>query len=370
MARRTLKKEDLRDLIYGSAFYAGGGGGNMADGEALLELLPEGTEVQLCPMAEMEWDVNVVSTMVAAMGSPVATAGMTFSDESVNTVRGMIEEARSQGKDLRYIYSGEQGGANTMLAPYTAAILGLPLLDTDANGRAVPELTTGLAPIHGIPTSPVVMASGKGDLMVLRTEDPLDSTACEALGRQMADLYRGIGFAAWLMNRQDHEKASAVGQITLDLKVGAVLRRYPAKDILEQLIKELGHFSVFVLVRSAVITKIEIKTEMGFDYGITTLEDDDGNRFTVHFQNENLYARDGKGKVLLTVPDMITLLNLEDNRPLSNSETKEGQKVMVLGIKAHAKWNDAGGYECWDEVLRQTGYAVAGPRVPLLKPQE
>ena len=64
---------------------------------------------------EMEDDENIVSTMVAALGSPVATKGRTFQDESVNAVKGMAAEAKFLGKELKYVYSGEMGGGNTML---------------------------------------------------------------------------------------------------------------------------------------------------------------------------------------------------------------------------------------------------------------
>ena len=58
------------------------------------------------------------------------------------------------------------GGGNTLLPLYAAWKCGLPVIDTDGNGRAVPELNTGLLPVHGIPTSPVILSSEAGDTMV------------------------------------------------------------------------------------------------------------------------------------------------------------------------------------------------------------
>ena len=75
--------------------------------------------------------------------------------------------------------------------------------------------------MHGIPTSPVVLASEKGDTIVGRAKDPMDSKACENIARYMCQAYdQGIGFAAWMMNKEDHLKASAVGQMTKTIEVG------------------------------------------------------------------------------------------------------------------------------------------------------
>lgn len=83
-----------------------------------------------------EMEEKAVSTMVAALGSPVATKGRTFQEESVNAVLGMEAEARFEGKDLKYVHSGEQGGGNTLLPIYAAWKTGKPIIDTDGNGQS------------------------------------------------------------------------------------------------------------------------------------------------------------------------------------------------------------------------------------------
>ena len=208
-----LNKEQLKNIVYGASFYGGGGGGSMQEGLALIEAMYKEDPkayIEMIDIEEMEDDENIVSTMVAALGSPVATKGRTFQDESVNAVKGMAAEAKFLGKELKYVYSGELGGGNTMLPLYAAWKNGLAIIDTDGNGRAVPELNTGLLPVHEIPTSPVILASELGDTIVGRTEDPMDSKACENIARYMCQAYnQGIGFAAWMMNKADHLKASA-----------------------------------------------------------------------------------------------------------------------------------------------------------------
>ena len=199
---QSLNLENLKNIVIGSTFFGGGGGGSREEGDALVELMKEeggsGLEIPLVQVSQMETKKDgreVVSTMVAALGSPTATKGKTFVDEAQNAVEGMIREAKNSKKELVYIYSGEQGGGNTMLPIYVAYKKGMPLLDVDGNGRAVPAMDTGLQPIHGVPTSPVVLASEAGDTIVGTTKDPLDCKACEQIARYLCQspMIRGSG---------------------------------------------------------------------------------------------------------------------------------------------------------------------------------
>ena len=367
-----LNKEQLKNIVYGASFYGGGGGGSMQEGLALIEAMYKEDPkayIEMIDIEEMEDDENIVSTMVAALGSPVATKGRTFQDESVNAVKGMAAEAKFLGKELKYVYSGEMGGGNTMLPLYAAWKNGLAIIDTDGNGRAVPELNTGLLPVHEIPTSPVILASELGDTIVGRTEDPMDSKACENIARYMCQAYnQGIGFAAWMMNKADHLKASALGQMSLAEKVGEILRNNDAETAFEkmnQLVAESGR-RLNVFVPSGTIKDITIDSVGGFDTGVTTIKGDNGKEYKVTFQNENLFVEEAGGDVKITVPHIISTFELKDGKavPVSNSETYVGQKVALVSLRAHDRWYDEEEcYGCWENILISAGYAMVKPQV-------
>ncbi len=369
---KELRQEELTSIVYGSSFYGGGGGGASEEGLALIKVMYEEDPhacIRMIDISQMEEDPNIVSTMVAALGSPVATKGKTFQDESVNAVKGMGEEARFQGKQLKYVYSGEMGGGNTMLPLYAAWKCGLPVLDTDGNGRAVPELNTGLLPVHGIPTSPIILASEAGDTIVARTEDPMDGAACEKIARYMCQAFdQGIGIAAWMMNKEQHLQASALGQMTLAVEVGDILRNTQSADVIQRLqhyfdVKETPFRPI---VEAGTITDIKISSEGGFDTGVTTVRADSGEIVTVIFQNENLYVQ-AEGKTIVTVPSIISMLDLGNEKmavPVSNSETYVGQRVALTETKANERWYDLPEcYTCWDEVLVSAGYRAVKPEV-------
>lgn len=369
---RELRRTELTNIVYGSSFYGGGGGGSREEGLALIEAIykeePDAF-IRMIDITEMEEDPNVVSTMVAALGSPVATKGKTFQDESVNAVKGMGEEAKFQGKDLRYVYSGEMGGGNTMLPLYAAWKCGLPIIDTDGNGRAVPEMNTGLLPVHGIPTSPVILASEAGDTIVARTKNPMDSAACEKIARYMCQAFdQGIGFAAWMMNRKQHMQASALGQMTLAIKVGSVLMSVPASGAIGRLSDffNWNRIPFRPIVETGTITDIEITSAGGFDTGVTTVRADSGEIYKVVFQNENLYVEAGD-KTIVTVPSIISMLDLSNEAmavPVSNSETYVGQRIALTETKANERWYDLPEcYGCWNEVMVSAGYRIVKPEV-------
>lgn len=369
---RELRRTELTNIVYGSSFYGGGGGGSSEEGLALIEAMykeePDAV-IRMIDITEMEEDPNIVSTMVAALGSPIATKGKTFQDESVNAVKGMSEEAKFQGKELRYVYSGEMGGGNTMLPLYAAWKCGLPILDTDGNGRAVPELNTGLLPVHGIPTSPVILASEAGDTIVARTEDPMDGAACEKIARYMCQAFdQGIGFAAWMMNREQHLQASALGQMTLAIEVGSILMSVPVSEAIGSLADYFGKKQIPFrpIVEAGTITDIEITSAGGFDTGVTTVQADNGEICKVIFQNENLYAEAGD-KTIVTVPSIISMLDLSNEQmaaPVSNSETYVGQRIALTETKANERWYDLPEcYGCWNEVMVSAGYRTIKPEV-------
>ena len=98
----------------------------------------------------------------------------------------------------------------------------------------------------------------------------------------------------------------------------------------------------------------------------TIIAGNDGETYKVDFKNENLIIRDAEDRALLVVPEIITLIDTDTMKPLSNADTAEGQNVMLLGVKAPQRWWDIpAGYDCWAHILKLIGYSKADVAVPL-----
>lgn len=179
---------------------------------------------------------------------------------------------------------------------------------------------------------------------------------------------QGIGFAAWMMNKDQHKDASALGQMTLAIEVGDILMKTPAAEAVEKLQSYFGEKKIpfSPIVSAGTIVDIQIDSAGGFDTGVTTVRADNGEEFKVVFQNENLYVEAGE-KTLVTIPSIISTLDLSDEKhavPVSNSETYVGQRIALTAVKADDRWYDMPEcYECWNEVMVSADYRNAKPEV-------
>lgn len=358
---RTLERKEIMDIIYGATFYGGGGGGSIKGALAMMKNMSIGElKINLYDLAEIS-DTDY-AVMIAGLGSPVAMEEKDFGPEAVNVFNGIRKELKKEGRAINYIYSGEMGGFNTFVPMYAAIKTQTPMVDVDGNGRAVPEINTGLLPIYKIPLSPFALANAANDVMITFPNDEFDSVACETIARQMCMAYgMSIGFSTWIMDKDQMKEAAAVGQLQLAQTVGNVILK--AKVSGQDVVKELQSVVEMREVVRGKITKIEIKTEGGFDHGTTTIQGKNGEEFLVDFKNENLLIRTPKGETLMTVPDIITMIDPKTCEPLSNADTAVGQTVSLIITPVDKKWwGIPEGYNCWREIMKQIGYT--GEAVP------
>ncbi len=355
---RIIQEQDLADVITGAAFLAGGGGGAPAHGFKLLDELKSLSRAQvtlldLDEMRDDEW-----AAMVAIIGSPRAMLDTKSFPEAVTAFKAMQEEAGRAGRKVTYLMSGELGGSNTMVPLYVAAVEGVPFVDADGNGRAVPELATGLHPVGGIPESPMTMAARNGDTVVIHLKNQLDHQSAENIARHICMAYGMMAaFSTWTVNREMIVDKLVPNAISRCMTVGRAFREVTGIDgLVEALERDAGAKLLF----TGKISRIQLRTEGGFDFGTTHLVGTGawaGRSMSIDFKNENMLLRGQGGKVVATVPDLITTVNLDTMSPLTNADTAEGQTVAVLGAKAPVNWfKSSAGFDCFRPILGKLGY--------------
>lgn len=360
---RKLHKQDIVEILYGATLLGAGGGGSLTQGLAMLDSLEEsGENIELELLDLSEIGENEYAAMVAGLGSPVAMLDPEmpmFGPDAVHAYRAFQKAFISEGKDCKYLYSGEMGGFNTFV-PMLVAILSdkdpakrIKFLDVDSNGRAVPELNTTLNSFYGHPPTPMGLGSLNGDEIAVY---PISDHSGEQIARQMCMLYKmRIGFATWGMNKAEMLEALDVGCVTKAQNIGKafVAAQNGGADLMEELKKamEVREFC------RGVIEKLDIKAEGGFDFGTTVVKGDDGRKYYIDFKNENLILRDEEGKTCLTAPEGIGLVDLDTMMPLTNADTKEGMRLLVTMTPAHPNWwdEDHKAYTCWLPELERVG---------------
>lgn len=352
---RFLNKQDIIEILHGATLLASGGGGPLKLGIRLIEETDAKEPIRLEMFDVEEMEAQTYGAMNAILGSPVAMEKNDFDfADGCEAFLGFREELKRSGKDLKYIYSGEFGGMNTAIPIYTAIATKTPLLDLDTNMRAVPELNTGVLPNQGKPAYPVVLSNTKGDVTCAYSKDPNDSKAAETIARALCMAYgMKIGFATWALNKDEIKSLLTPGSLSYAQKAGkALLKAKEEKaDIFEALRAHIPCSKLGV----GMIENVELVQEDGFDFGTTTIALDTG-RVTIDFKNEHMLLKDESGKVILTVPDTICLVQTDTYEPLTNDQVKAGQHVTVLTAPCAQMWNFPEGYGCFKHILQKMGY--------------
>ena len=158
MAKTYLNEENMRDIIWGATLMGGGGGGSISSGMMLLDSYkkdhPDETlSVEMIDAGDMPKGTYAAAT--AGMGAPAAIAGVDFSAWAANAFAVLRDLAARDGKKLGYNYPVELGGFSTFFPLLLSLKTGLPTVDCDGAGRAVPALETLLLNVNDCPTSPL-----------------------------------------------------------------------------------------------------------------------------------------------------------------------------------------------------------------------
>jgi DUF917 family protein len=341
---REITADNLPDIARGAAVLGTGGGGDPFVGRLLAqEAIRKYGPVTLVGVDELDDEAYAVPT--AYMGAPTVMLEKLPAGPEVTAALRAVESLT--GREATHTLSIEAGGLNSLIPFVAAAETGLPLIDADGMGRAFPELQMLLPTLGGVQASPMAVADERGNAVALRTPD---NAWAERLARSLTvemGCSAAVGLYA-LTGRQvkDH---TVHGTITLCEEVGRTIReaRERHEDPVAAAARVLGGRSVF----TGKVADVQRATAGGFARGsarLTGLGEDTGAALDLAFQNENLVAvRDGE--VVVSVPDLICVLDSDSGEPVTTETLRYGLRVTVLGVPCDPRWRTP------------EGLALAGP---------
>lgn len=361
---RIIGRKEILHILTGATLFGAGGGGPVQPAADMLDRLERergySLEIELRDTDEM--GAGEYAAMAAGLGSPLALIGKEFGPDSVRAFRVFQKALAMEGKTVSCLYSGELGGFNTFV-PMLVSILSdrdpskrIPLLDVDGNGRAVPELNTSLNSARGFPPRPIGMGTLSGDEIILY---PTDDASAERMARALCQTSgMQIGFSTWGMRREELTLNAVCGALSACERVGAILEESYARQIPpSERLREVMDCHTII---SGVVEAVGIEMANGFDVGQSRIRDESGEAVTLAFQNENLFAMDAAGRILVNAPDLICVVGMEADcyRPLTNADIAAGMRVEVLAVPAHPLWwaEDKKAYRCWEPALRRAGF--------------
>ncbi len=341
---RTIGRQQMLDISVGGGFLGAGGGGSVIEGAKLVDrILQFGDGVELASADDI--DDDAWGAVIAGMGSPVASKS---NPRTYSPTWAMEALADAVGFEPAFVIPFETGAGNSLTPMQVAIQKGIPVVDGDPVGRAVPQIDMTTFHLAGIHISPLGLANEERITAVLRTESSYDM---ERVARAISSELGGVAaIACYAMQGVDMKRHIIRDTTTLCEDIGAVIRRTreSSGDVAETL---LERFDAYLLGRGTVAT-VESGTRGGFDFGGVELRGD--VPLDVAFQNENMVAtRDGT--VLATVPDLICAVDAH-GVPITNADIIEGMEITYLGMAADPAFRSPEAFALFSSALDVLGH--------------
>jgi DUF917 family protein len=329
---------NLDDMAMGAAVLGTGGGGDPYIGKLMAgSAMRDRPPVQMLTVDEIADDDLVVPT--AMMGAPTVMVEKLPSGKEIVAAFESLQEFL--GRKIRATMSIEAGGVNSLVPFVVAAKLGIPLVDADTMGRAFPEIQMVTATMVGVTATPMAMADDKGNSAILKT---ISNQWTETFARGIAvNMGAAAYIANYAMTGEQLREAAIPGTMTLIERIGATIREAHQRkdDPIAAVAGVTGGFPFW----TGKISDVVRRTVGGFARGTAKIEGSgeyQGRTLEIDFQNEFLIARDGDAP-LVTVPDLITVLDAETGEPITTESLRYGFRVVVMGIPCDHRWRTAAG---------------------------
>lgn len=340
-------KQECQDFVRGLCFMGTGGGGPPKLGlKLLLDQLEAGREIEWVDIDSL--DDEAWTATVAGMGGRGSTGG---TEEELEQLGCVEEKHGALGRMVGAVqaledYAGVKVeaivpveiGASNVPAPVAAALeLGVPAVDGDyAGGRAIPELPQTIPEIQGVSVCPASFVTRWGDVLIVK--DTVSTAMADRIGRLIiVAAYGGVGVSCYLMPVKEAKELLAAGTLTKALEVGRVIREAREKGAgpVAEAVKAVEGWLLF----QGEVASSEIADEESYAFGLgshelTGVGDHQGHTFKIWYKNE-YHASWMDGQPFVTSPDSLIMVHLETGEPAISYDFSVGDRVAVVGRRAH-----------------------------------
>ena len=340
--------EHVQDLIRGLTLLGTGGGGRPEAGlQALLPHVRAGRAIRWTAfdaVAPDAWVCSVFGMGEIAPGDTLPHAKRVESGYPASWVvarpmsRAVRELEAYTERRIAAVVPFELGAGNTAFAIDAALDLGVPVIDGDLCGRALPDLAQATAALAGIPFTPAAIADPWGTVVLLKAA-PSALVAARigklvSIASKLPDLAAPCAHAGFLMPARQLGDVLIPGGMSRARAVGQAIREATSRRADPAAAAALA-VGGWVLFRGRVVKKVW-ESRDGHMFGLTALEGEErpaGRRVEIWFQDENHVTwRDGRPWV--HSPDLIMVLDAGTGTPYTNADLPEGARVAVLGAPA------------------------------------
>jgi len=335
---RLIDADNLRDIALGATVLGTGGGGDPYIGKLMaMEAIRECGPVQLVSPDEVEDGALIALSFM--MGAPtVMVEKIPNGTELVTAFLGLQEYL---GRTINYTTSAEAGGLNSTSPFVVAARLGIPVVDADGMGRAFPEIQMVTPTMSGIGATPMCLADEKGNQAVITATS---NQWAEKIARTVTiEMGTTAMVAAFSMSGRQLKECMVRGTLSRAEQIGRTIRA--ARGQHNEPVQAVQSVTGGVEIFRGKVRDVSRRTERGFARGTATISGIDqhaASELTLHFQNEHLVA-ERDGEIVVSVPDLITVLDAETGSPITTEGLRYGARVVVIGIRCDPKWRTEAG---------------------------
>ncbi len=332
---RILNEIDIEHMLLGCTMLGTGGGGELEDGlDRIKKDLLNGKEFKLLNLEDLPDDELVASPyLCGSLGAPSL-------DMEVEVLEDLLSFKALQqylGQKFYATVATELGGGNTATALSVAANMGIPVVDGDPAGRAVPELQHSTFFINQVSITPMAVANKFGDIILIKSVT--DTYKAEQLVRSFAIAAGNCaGVTDHPQKGSELKKCLISGTLSNAEKIGTVIKK--TRDY-NEVAKAAGGFILF----KGEVSDYQWKDEAGFTFGEVHINGTDEYRSTTYkiwFKNEFLMA--WKDNVVdITTPDLICVLHSENAMPITNPNIEKGMHIVVVGYPGLKFWREKKG---------------------------
>jgi DUF917 family protein len=355
----SLKTEqDCEDLVRGCVIYGTGGGGDPKKGlKLLLNALDEGLALEWIDVEDIPDDTWTCSPFGMGSIAPLSpeTAkemkkfGLFEKTPNTSVGRAVAELAEFVGVEISALVPVELGGSNTVKPLVEGSRLGIPVVDGDYAGRAVPEEIQGTPYLYGKDGFPQASVDGWGNVVIIK--HACNPFMLERVGKMISvAAFTGCDLAGTLLIGREMKEVVVKGTITKSLGLGRTIREAIDRGY-DPIRRAVEYTEGWLLFEGDVVSK-DWEDRDGYMFGTTVIKGSGGfagRTMEIWFKNEN-HVSWIDGKPFVCSPDLICILENSTGEGLTNTVLDVGHDVAVLGIR---------GLEAFRS---DRGLASAGPR--------
>ncbi len=360
MLTHELKtRQQCEDFVRGCTIMGTGGGGSPARGvEKLAKGLDEGLRLGWIDVSRIADDAWVVCPFLMGSIAPKTPKDLAEMRELgltevryPNAIMNAIQELETYtGKKIGAVVPIELGGGNTAESVVQAARLGIPCVDGDYTGRAIPEITQITPVLFDKRLDPLTGVDEWGNITIVKAA--INEPMAERIGKYLAVAAHGlVCMAGILLTGQECKEIIVPGTLTLCENLGRTVReaRQQGGDVPQAVAAAMGGWIIF----KGRVTEKQWEDRAGYYWGthtLTGIEEYSGQTFKVWFKNEN-HISWLNDRPFVTSPDLICLVDRTSGEPKTNDAVAEGDVMSVIGARAPEPF-----------LTRPKGLEVLGPR--------